>query len=113
MEQKPSTPRAFFKVDPRLAALLGENYRSSELAVKELVDNSWDADAENVWITLPEPMSAQPIIVRDDGTGMTEQEVKSEYLSVARDRTSTKGEADSPTETSCKKAARELASLQA
>lgn len=92
MEQKPSTPRAFFKVDPRLAALLGENYRSSELAVKELVDNSWDADAENVWITLPEPMSAQPIIVRDDGTGMTEQEVKSEYLSVARDRTSTKGE---------------------
>ncbi len=92
MEQKPNTPTAFFKVDPRLAALLGENYRSSELAIKELVDNSWDADAENVWITLPEPVTAQPIVVRDGGTGMTEQEVRSEYLSVARDRTTTKGE---------------------
>jgi hypothetical protein len=83
---------AFFKVDPRLAALLGETYRSSELAIKELVDNSWDADAENVWITLPAIVSGEPIIVRDDGTGMTEQEVRSEYLSVARDRTSAKGE---------------------
>lgn len=92
MEQKPTTPTAFFKVDPRLAALLGENYRSSELAVKELVDNSWDADAENVWITLPEPVTAQPIVVQDDGTGMTEQEVRSEYLSVARDRITMKGE---------------------
>ena len=78
---------AFFRVDPRLAALLGANYRSSELAIKELVDNSWDADADNVWITLPGVLTADPIVVRDDGTGMTEQEIRSEYLRVARDRT--------------------------
>jgi hypothetical protein len=78
---------AFFSVDPRLAALLGANYRSSELAIKELVDNSWDADADNVWITLPGVLTGEPIIARDDGTGMTEQEVRSEYLRVARDRT--------------------------
>jgi len=77
VEPKPNVPTAFFKVAPRLAALLGENYRSSELAVKELVDNSWDADADNVWIALPEPITAEPIVVRDDGTGMTEQEVRS------------------------------------
>lgn len=83
---------AHFKVDPRLAALLGETYRSTEQALKELVDNAWDADAENVWIGLPSPMTGESIIIRDDGTGMTEQELRKEYLVVARDRRSRKGE---------------------
>ena len=38
---------AEFQVDPRLAALLGAVYRSSGQAIQELVDNAWDADAEN------------------------------------------------------------------
>ncbi|MGA3351420.1 MAG: ATP-binding protein [Candidatus Sulfotelmatobacter sp.] len=76
MSAKTLTQTAFFKVDPRLAALLGQTYRSSELAIKELVDKSWDADADNVWITLPAIVSGEPIVVRDDGTGMTEQEVR-------------------------------------
>ena len=83
---------ANFKVDPRLAALLGENYRSTELAIKELVDNAFDADAEQVWVELPEPLTNQPIIIRDDGTGMTEQEVRNEYLNIASSRISRKGE---------------------
>jgi hypothetical protein len=86
-----SNETAFFRVDPRLAYLLRANYRSSEIAVKELIDNSWDGDADNVWITLPSVLTRDPIIVKDDGSGMTEQEVRSEYLAVARDRTSTKG----------------------
>lgn len=56
---------AHFSVDTRLAALLGETYRSTETALKELVDNAWDADADNVWITLPRPLTDEPIIVRD------------------------------------------------
>lgn len=92
MAAQNSSQTAFFKVDPRLASLLGENYRSSELAIKELIDNSWDADANNVWVTLPSILSGRPIVVVDDGSGMTEQEVRSEYLTVARDRTTTKGE---------------------
>ena len=84
--------QAKFKVDTRLASVLGENYRSSEDALKELVDNSWDADAENVWITLPESMSSNPIIIKDDGCGMTKNELKSEYLNIASDRLSRKGE---------------------
>lgn len=65
-----------FQVDPRLASLLGENYRSSENALKELVDNAWDADANAVHISLPSPMTSDPIVVKDDGTGMTAKEVQ-------------------------------------
>jgi len=36
---------AHFKVDPKLAELLGETYRSIEEATKELIDNAYDADA--------------------------------------------------------------------
>jgi len=83
---------AHFRVDPRLATLLGEAYRSTEQALKELIDNAWDADAETAWITLPDPMTTVPIVIRDDGTGMTEQEVRKEYLAVASDRRSRKGD---------------------
>jgi len=61
-----------FAVDPRLATLLGDAYRSTEQAIKELVDNAWDADAETVNITLPAEMSDIPITIEDDGSGMTE-----------------------------------------
>lgn len=83
---------AHFKVDPRLAALLGETYRSSEEALRELVDNAWDADAENVGITLPSEVTKDPIVISDDGTGMTEREVRDEYLYVANDRRTRKGQ---------------------
>lgn len=36
---------AHFKVDPRQAALLGDSYRSSEVAIKELIDNAWGTEA--------------------------------------------------------------------
>ncbi|MEZ4847064.1 MAG: ATP-binding protein [Bacteroidia bacterium] len=84
--------QANFRVDPRLAALLGENYRSTELAIKELIDNSYDADANHVWVNLPEPLTNDPITIRDDGTGMTENEVRNEYLNIASSRVSRKGE---------------------
>ncbi|WP_312724080.1 ATP-binding protein [Stutzerimonas nitrititolerans] len=81
-----------FQVDTRLAKLLSENYRSTERALKELVDNSWDADAESVKILLPEPLSDDPIIVHDTGTGMTEEELLREYLFIASDRRKRRGE---------------------
>ena len=83
--------KAHFKVDTKLAALLGESYRSTEYALKELVDNAWDADAENVWIYLPDPLTKDPILVIDDGLGMTEKELKTGYLKIASDRRSRKG----------------------
>ena len=64
-----------FQVDTRLAKLLSENYRSCEKALKELVDNAWDAESEQVMVTLPEPMTDDPIIIHDYGLGMTEEEL--------------------------------------
>lgn len=82
-----------FKVHPKLAALLGENYRSSEYALRELVDNAWDAEARNVWITLPSILTEDATIeFRDDGTGMTPEEVRSEYLIIANNRRDRKGD---------------------
>lgn len=86
------TSKANFKVDPKLASLLGEGYRSTEYALKELIDNAWDADSTKVVVTMPEAMSDAPIVVSDNGSGMTEQELRNEYLVVANDRRSRKGD---------------------
>ena len=68
---------ARFQVDPKLASLLGEGYQSSEEALRELVDNVWDADASRALVTLPEALVAAPIVIEVNGTGMTEQELRS------------------------------------
>jgi len=83
---------AHFSVDPRVATILGENYTSSERALRELIDNAWDAEARTVRITLPAPMTTDPIIVQDDGNGMKEQELRQEYLNIASPRSSRKGD---------------------
>lgn len=86
------TKSAHFKVDPKLAELLGETYRSVEEATKELIDNAYDADSENVTIILPNELTPDPkIIIEDDGSGMKEDEVRNEYLNIANSRTSRKG----------------------
>ncbi len=81
-----------FQVDSRLATLLSQEYSSSERALKELVDNAWDADAEHVSIMLPKPMSGGRVVIQDDGTGMTEAELRRHYLSIASDRRSRRGD---------------------
>ena len=54
--------------------------------LKKLVDNAWDAAAENVHISLLEPMSDAPIVISDDDSGRTLAEFESHYLASARDR---------------------------
>ncbi len=81
-----------FQVDTRLAKLLSENYRSSERAIKELIDNAWDADAELVSVTFPEPLADNPVIIQDNGSGMTEEELLREYLFIASDRRRRRGD---------------------
>ena len=83
---------ANFSVDPRLASILGENYSSSERALRELVDNAWDAEATVVKITLPDILKEAPIVVSDNGSGMKEQELRQEYLNIANPRSTRKGD---------------------
>lgn len=87
-----SSAQLRFQVDSRLATLLSQEYPSSERALKELVDNAWDADAEHVAISMPKPLSGAPIVIQDDGSGMTEQELRRHYLSIATDRRSQRGD---------------------
>lgn len=84
--------QANFQVDARLATLLGQGYSSTEKALKELVDNAWDADAGEVVIVLPEPLSDHPIVVSDNGNGMTVIELKSQYMKIASDSRLRRGE---------------------
>lgn len=81
-----------FKVDPRLASILGDSYSNSEQALKELVDNAWDAEATEVRVILPTILSDDPIIVEDNGSGMKAAEVRDEYLNIASPRWTRKGE---------------------
>ena len=64
-------------------------YPSATATVAELISNSWDADARNVWVTIPFGSSWSvdgEIIVLDDGHGMTREEAQIRYLDVGRKR---------------------------
>lgn len=60
---------------------LGINlYSSIPAVISEVVANSWDADAEHVWIDI-NPQD-QTITIRDDGFGMDEDDINDKYLKV-------------------------------
>ena len=64
-------------------------YPSATAAVAELISNAWDADARNVWVTIPFGQSWTTdgeIVVLDDGHGMTREQAQSRYLEVGRKR---------------------------
>lgn len=63
-------------------------YPSVTATVAELVSNAWDAEATNVWITMPFGTwtADSEIIVTDDGLGMTRDEAQHAYLVVGRKR---------------------------
>lgn len=83
---------ARFRFDPDLIETLGKQYHSSEAAIAELVANAWDADATRVEIVLPEPMTADPILISDDGYGMSPGEIERYFLRVGYDRQQARGD---------------------
>ncbi|HDM8041159.1 TPA: ATP-binding protein [Vibrio fluvialis] len=52
--------------------------------IAELISNSWDADAKDVWIDI----SQDNICVVDNGYGMTENELKNNYLVIGKKKRS-------------------------
>ena len=71
-------------------------YPSATATVAELISNAWDADAQNVWVTIPLGESwteASEIVVIDDGNGMTRDEARDKYLVVGRKRRVEEGQA--------------------
>jgi hypothetical protein len=60
---------------------LGRNlYRSFITVLGEAISNSWDADANNVWIYIDRENNT--LIVKDDGIGMTEDDFQHKFLKV-------------------------------
>ena len=60
---------------------LGINlYSNMPSVLSEVVANSWDADAENVHITV----DAEKIIIKDDGFGMNADDFNDKYLRVSK-----------------------------
>lgn len=63
-------------------------YPSVTATVAELLSNAWDAEARNVWVSMPfgSWQEDDRIVVTDDGHGMTRHEAQHAYLVVGRKR---------------------------
>ena len=64
-------------------------YSTLPPVIGELVANAWDANATKVEITIPEGQineQTSEIIIKDNGFGMSDQDIRSKYLIIGRDR---------------------------
>ena len=79
------------KILGKLLEHLGvQMYKHRDAAIAELVANSWDAGAKNVWITIPNESTYDPnkseILIEDNGCGMDETDMQDKYLVIGRNR---------------------------
>lgn len=73
-------------IDKKIISILGPHlYGDMASIIAELVSNSYDADAENCWITIKTGEKPE-IIIEDDGIGMTPNEVNKYFLDIGHDR---------------------------
>ncbi|MFC1977571.1 ATP-binding protein [Chloroflexota bacterium] len=62
-------------------------YNSARKCLSELVANSYDADAKDVRVTLPDVIDENAIItIEDNGIGMSSDEIKNKFLYIGRNR---------------------------
>lgn len=59
---------------------------SPDIALTELVANSWDAGAMNVEIQIPLETDESLIYIKDDGTGMTKEEFEERWMTLNYNR---------------------------
>ena len=89
MPMKEITENSFdripFKMHPRVFAALGADLVTNDVvAVIELVKNSYDAFASNVWIRFPtDDRNGKYLEIEDDGLGMTEEIITDTWCLVA------------------------------
>lgn len=70
-----------FNISLSILNHLGRNlYRSFMTVLGEAISNSWDADANNVYITIDR--DSKILIVRDDGDGMNENDFQNKFLKI-------------------------------
>ena len=73
-------------------------YATLPPVIGELVANAWDANATEVEITIPETQldDASQILIRDNGMGMSDRDIRDKYLIVGRDRREKEGTDQTP-----------------
>lgn len=77
--------KVFFQTEGRLLQELGERLVATpEVALVELVKNSYDADSSSCSVKLAE--NDTTLIVRDDGVGMTLDDFKQRWMRIATSR---------------------------
>lgn len=77
------------KFDPNTIEHLGISlYSKLPSVLSELISNSWDADANTVKIDFIDNNGIKEIHFKDDGEGMTYQELNEKYLVIGRNRRS-------------------------
>ena len=70
-----------FEISLSVLNHLGRNlYRSFITVLGEAVSNSWDADAENVWIYINRDENY--LVIKDDGIGMTADDFQKKFLKI-------------------------------
>lgn len=70
-----------FNISLSILNHLGRNlYRNFITVLGEAISNSWDADAQNVYITIDR--NAMILIVRDDGDGMDGSDFQNKFLKI-------------------------------
>lgn len=70
-----------FEISLSVLNHLGRNlYRSFMTVLGEAISNSWDADANNVWIYIDR--KAKTLVVKDDGKGMDAEDFQSKFLKI-------------------------------
>lgn len=73
------------KLDRSVLKQLGSQlYGDTPSIIAELVANSYDADALNVWISID--TEHNNIIVEDDGKGMTSDDINNSFLNIGYDK---------------------------
>lgn len=78
-----NTTQKIFKFEISLSVLnhLGRHlYRSFVTVLGEAISNSWDANAENVWIYIDRNKNS--LVVKDDGEGMSSDDFQNKFLKI-------------------------------
>ena len=83
-----NTIKGGFSVSPRILDHFGiQTYDSIKKSLVELASNSYDADATEVRISLPDQIEDNSeIVLEDNGSGMSTKEFQENYLQIGRNR---------------------------
>ena len=70
-----------FEISLSVLNHLGRNlYRNFMTVLGEAISNSWDADAQNVWIYIDRENNS--FVIKDDGKGMTSDDFQNKFLKI-------------------------------